>query len=58
MGAETRVFVKVQKLKEEWVEVSAVVLAEAEAKAAELPGVVNVLSAQYDKPENCEVGHA
>jgi hypothetical protein len=55
MGAETRIFVKVQRLAETWVEVSAVVLAEAKEKAAELPGVVTVLEAQYDKPEECDI---
>lgn len=58
MGAECPIYVKVQKVVEAWVRVSAVVLDEAKEKAAALPGVVNVLEAQYDKPENCEVTHA
>jgi hypothetical protein len=55
MGAATRIFVKVQRLTESWIEVSAVVLADAKEMAAAMPGVVNVLDAQYEEPEDGNV---
>lgn len=52
MGAETRVYVQVVRVRpyREWVEVSAVTLQEAKAKAMELPYVADVIEAQYDEP--------
>jgi len=51
MGAETTIYVKVVRPVSEWVEVRAVCLDDAMADAMNLPNVIAVLDAQYDKPE-------
>ena len=48
MGAETRVFVKVLRLVEGYVEVSALTTQDGMDKAAKLPGVARVVEAQYE----------
>lgn len=53
MGAETTVYCRVLKAHEEWIEVSAVTLAEAREKVAAMPGVIQVLDAEYE-PEQDE----
>lgn len=60
MGAETRVMVKVRRVTvtEDWVEVSAIGLDDAKEEAAKLPGVVDVLSAQYEDPADRDMDDA
>lgn len=48
MGAETVVYVLVEKRVYEWVEVQAVTLVEATMIAAQLPGVQSVREASYE----------
>jgi hypothetical protein len=50
MGAETTVYVRVRKLYEEWIEVSAVTLQQAEEIALDRDDVVEVVESAYDKP--------
>jgi hypothetical protein len=50
MGAETLVYVLVQKVHEEWIEVSAVTLEEAKERARDQRGVMYVVDATYDRP--------
>jgi hypothetical protein len=50
MGAETTVYVRVLKTHEEWIEVSAVTLADAELKAWQQKGVAEVLETSYERP--------
>lgn len=47
MGAETRVYVRVLKTYDEWIEVSAVTLDEAKEIAEKLPGVARVMETSY-----------
>jgi hypothetical protein len=47
MSANTRIYVKVIKMEEIIVEVSAVHLAEAREAAEKMPGVIKVLDAAY-----------
>ena len=54
MGAETKIWVKVAKTCEEWIEVSAVTRVEAEQKARCYRGVVYVLESQYEEPSGEE----
>ena len=51
MGANTACFVKVAKIHYEWIEISAVHLAEAEELALKQDGVVDVIHSQYEDPE-------
>lgn len=50
MSANTTVYVRVLKTHEEWIEVSAVTLEEAEREASKLPNVAYVLGAHYQIP--------
>jgi hypothetical protein len=52
MGAETTVYVRVLKTHEEWIEVSAVTLTDAELKAWQEKGVTEVLETSYDRPSH------
>lgn len=47
MGAETTVYCRVLVAKDEWVEVQAVTLGDAQVKASELPGVIRCLEVSY-----------
>jgi hypothetical protein len=47
MGAETRVYVRVLKAYDEWIEVSAITLDDAKEKAESLPGVIRVMETSY-----------
>ena len=51
MGAETRVYVKVEKIHTEWIELSSMNTIDAMKEAKCLPDVHGVVSAQYDCPE-------
>ena len=50
MGAETTVYVKVRRFRDEWIEVSAVTRTHAEEIARTRDGVVEVVESTYDKP--------
>lgn len=53
MGAETKVYVKVEKIEKmvvEWIELSAITLDQAIIEAKKLPKVHRIIYAQYDKP--------
>jgi hypothetical protein len=52
MGAATKVYVKVTKEIEEWMEVYAVTRTEAMDEVRNDINVVRVLDAQYEKPED------
>ena len=52
MGASVPYYVRVQVLREEWREVSAVTGTEAEEEVYEQGGIVNVLYSQQDEPED------
>lgn len=57
MGAETRIYVLVDKLTSEWVEVPAVTLEQAEELAGRLPHVARVRFASYDSPDDRGADH-
>ena len=50
MSATVPCYVKVARLANEWIEVSAVTLDEARDIAAKMPGIAIVLDARYDQP--------
>lgn len=52
MGAETTIFVKVARLRTEWITVSAVTRQEAMEKAKALPDVAMAVEASYDPPDD------
>ena len=51
MSAETTVYVKVTKEVEQWIEVEALTCYAAIEMVKNYDGVVNVIGAQYDEPE-------
>jgi hypothetical protein len=51
MSASVPVYVQVTRIVTEWVEVQADTLDEAVSKAIDVPGVVSVVHAQYDQPD-------
>lgn len=52
MGAETDVYVECVVGSTTWVRVQAVTLDEAKEKACDIRGVLGVMRAQYDPPED------
>ena len=52
MGADTKVYVKVIKEVEQWIDVQAVTCLEAKQIARDDLNVVRVITAQYDEPDD------
>lgn len=50
MSASVPVYVNVLKYYEDWIEISAVTLDDAEKEALKMPNVVTVLQSRYNRP--------